>query len=185
MSTESKKIAVMIGPPGVGKNTIGDLINRKIRGFCCLDGDSFISPTGVIRLQTGLWSDDDRREYLSLMATGVTERANNGEKIVIADAMTTKWMREFFENRVREQGNFVLAWILVTRQFEEGEVEKMIAERAAAGHPMNSLAVFHKYFNAFETIEQNHLTLQNPGPRAGEKALLTQTAKILSQVYER
>ena len=136
------KITVMIGPPGVGKNTIGDLINTKLSGFYCLDGDNFISPKGITRLQTGLWNDDDRREYLNLMASGTTERASNGEKIIVADAMTTRWMREFFENRVRARGNFILAWILVTRRFAEGEIEKMISERAARGHPMNSMEIF-------------------------------------------
>lgn len=171
MRTENK-IAVMIGPPGVGKNTIGDLINSRINGICCLDGDNFISARGISRLQTGLWNDDDRREYLSLMATGVTKKAGNGEKIVVADAMTTRWMRDFFENQVRSQGNFTLAWILVTRKFIEGEIEKMVAERAAAGHPMNSLEVFRKYFDAFEPVNQEHLILKNPGPKGGEKCIV-------------
>lgn len=183
MSKEAKKIAVMIGPPGVGKNTIGDIINAKLNGFHCLDGDNFISANGILRLQTGLWNDDDRREYLGLMAMGVTERAGNGEKIILADAMTTRWMREFFENQIRAQGNFTLAWILVTRQFADGEIEKMIAERAAAGHPMNSMVVFRKYFDAFETISQKHLTLSNPGPRGGEDKLLKEVRRILSKIY--
>ena len=183
MKNVENKIAVMIGPPGVGKNTIGDLINSRLKGVYCLDGDNFISQNGIARLQTGLWNNDDRREYLGLMATKVAERAGNGDRIVIADAMTTRWMREFFENQVRCQGNFTLAWILVTRKFAKGEIEKMIAERAAVGHPMNSMEVFRKYFDAFETISQKHLILSNPGPRGGENKLLKEVRKILSKIH--
>lgn len=130
---EVSKIAVLIGPPGVGKNTIGDLINSQLEGIQCLDGDSFISEEGIKRLQTGLWGDDDRREYLSLMAIAAAATAKNNEKTVLTDAMTTGWMREFFENQIRAQGSLTLAWVLVTRKFAQGEIEELVAERAAKG----------------------------------------------------
>lgn len=179
-----EKIAVMIGPPGVGKNTIGDLINNNLKNFSCLDGDSFISPKGIKRLQTGLWNDDDRREYLSLAAIEVTKRTQIGEKLVLADAMTTNWMREHFENQIRAQGNFILAWILVTREFAEGEIEKLVAERAKRGHPINSVEVFQRYSEAFEPITQPYLELRNPGPKAGENKLLEIVKNIFKKVYE-
>jgi len=178
-----KKIVVMIGPPGVGKNTIGDLINSKLNGVKFLDGDSFISEKGINRLQTGLWNDEDRREYLASMAIGATNEVSNGIRIVVADAMTTNWMREFFEKQVRAQGNLTLAWVLVMRKFAEGEIEKMVEERAARNHPMNSIEVFQKYFNAFESLTQPHLVLHNPGPKAGEAALLKAVSGILKKVY--
>lgn len=177
-------IAVFIGCPGAGKSTIDKLINMHHPSGCTgLDADQFISEAGNKALTDGTWNDNHRREYLSAAAAGVTNAASQGERVALLDAMTFGWMREFFAEQVESTGHS-LVWVHVRRDFKPGEIEKMVRERAAKGHPITNPDVFKGFVRAFEPLQMPHLVLRNPGPEKSEKALLGRVRHTLSKIYQ-
>lgn len=180
-------ITTFIGRPGTGKSTTTKLLITEYPDvITAIDADSCISERGVKALHNGTWGDDNRRDYLRVAATKVVEAAARPPyRAALFDAMTTRWMRDFYEQEVRKLTNTPIAWVLVERTFAPGELEQMVEERVRENpnHPMQNVSIFLKYYNAFEPMNGNHLVLRNPGPEAGEAALLFAINSILEKIY--
>ena len=178
----SHTIAVLFGQPGAGKNYIGDLINKRIPGYTCFDGDNYVTEEGHKKHQNGTWNDNDRKEFIRAMAADLTEKSKN-TRVVIATAMTTRWMREYFDKAVQTLGDYNLAWVWVVRNLSEKDIQQLVEERASMGHILGDRNTFNRFSNAFETPLPPYLKLHNPGPQAGESALLVATCKVLTEIY--
>lgn len=178
-------LPVLIGPPGVGKTTISDVINNRLDSTIrVLDGDSFISEKGIARLQANTWDDSDRFNYLASMAEGAIAEIKDQKKIVLIDAMTTRWMRQFFTREVKLNSDITLKWVEVSRHFQGQEVDILIEERRQAGHPINSLQVFERFTNQFEPLEPPFERLVNPGSSVSFDVLEERIWSIMDKLYE-
>lgn len=176
-------ITIMFGPPGVGKSTICQQVN-KMPDCVCLSGDDFITKQGVGRLQQGTWGDHDRIDYLSRMANGAIDAVKTERKVVLADAITTVWMREYLKAQIQATGLLAIAWVLVTRNFTDDEIDELVAARAAVGHPINSRQVFQRFHDQFDPPSGQFLILNNPGPKASEESLIEAIETVLKTIYE-
>lgn len=181
-ASETSKIGVLFGPPGMGKNYIGNFINNNFPEYVCIDGDTYVSEEGHLRHQNGTWNNNDRRSFITAMAAGVTETAKR-TKTIVATAMTTQWMRDYFMEQVQLFGDWKLAWILVKRELSEAEINSLIEERRNEGHILNSRDAFNRFTGAFERPSMMHYELINPGPQADHSALVLAINNTLTQIY--
>lgn len=175
-------LPVFIGPPGVGKTTIAEILT-KIPDLKALDGDSFISEEGIKRLQNNTWDDSDRRAYLTNMARGAIQEIHERCRIILIDAMTTQWMRDFFLDQTIQNSNILVKWVHVTRNFSDQEIEILVAERKKAGHPINNRQAFERYHNQFEPLILPFESLVNHGTAEPLEALELRVMSLINRLY--
>lgn len=182
MSNEQSRITILTGKPADGKTTIGRLMEEI--GFKCIEGDDFITPIGKIRLNNGTWNDTDRKLYLTRMAADAVESAHDHTKIVIADCLTTQWMREFLSESISLiNSDLAIGFILIERELDEAQVRHIAEIRSRQGHALdvNALIAFR---NAFESWDPNIpcVKLVNPGNNDMDK-LLSVTKQAVSKLW--
>lgn len=166
MFLENKsQIVVLTGKPANGKTTVGRLMADQL-GFVCIEGDDFITPSGKKRLNNGSWNDVDRKIYLSRMAATTTEAAQDHRKVVVADCLTTQWMRKFLLNQIQEiNANLAVGFILLERDLGTEEIKQIASVRSAQGHALdiNALLAFRALFEPWDENLTPWAKLKNPG----------------------
>lgn len=183
MSNEQPKITILTGKPADGKTTIGHLMAQKL-GFLCIEGDDFITPVGKERLNNGKWGNTDRKLYLARMAADAVESAHDHDKIVIADCLTTQWMRMFLSEAIlRINSDLAVGFILVERELDEAQVRKIARIRSEQGHALDVEALI-KFRAAFESWNPDipFVKLINPGD-GDENKLLIVTKESIKQLW--
>lgn len=171
MSNEQAKIIILTGKPADGKTTIGRLMEKI--GFKCIEGDDFITPVGKIRLNNGVWNDTDRKLYLTRMAANAVESAHEHSKIVIADCLTTQWMREFLSETILNiNSGLAIGFILVERELDDIQVRQIAKTRSKQGHALDvdALITFRKAFEPWDP-KIPCVKLTNPGDGDTNKLL--------------
>ena len=149
---------ILFGPPGVGKSTIGKLMQETF-DFAFFDGDDVMTDDDNKALKEGQWNDERRRGVLNRIANRINGLNSEGEqKVVTSVALTADWMRRELAGMILMPFNFVLVRSLLS----ENIIVELVSARSKEGHPI-SLENFRKFTNAFESPSMRHFILDNPG----------------------
>jgi len=178
MSQKKEKPSLLFfGPPGVGKSTVAKIVGDEY-GFAFYEGDDEMTGEERKLVSNGQWGDANRRFLLSRMGTRIDQLYDGSNLgLVTAAAMTKEWMREFLQ----EQTIVFLQLVLVVSLVSQSEMEKKVADRHAAGHPI-TVEAFRRFTQQFEPPKIQHFKISNPQDPARQWELIEQMDKILKQL---
>ncbi len=116
-----------MGVSGSGKSTVGELLARAL-GLPFYDADDFHSAANVAKMRGGTpLTDDDRRDWLAALATGLRTWQAAGGGVLACSALKEKYRVEL-QAAVSEP----IRWVVLN-----GDRELLAARlRARAGHYM-------------------------------------------------
>lgn len=167
---------ILFGPPGVGKTTIGQIIQDKF-GIPFFDADTDKTEEEKRLLASGQWTDENRKAVIDRIAHRLTE-VDRGREIVIATPLTKQWMRDRLITQVQERIHF----ILITSRLNQERIASLVnSRRQKEGHPIN-LDQLKRFTEEFEPPTMPHLTIENPQTRINHSELISQIGEILKQI---
>jgi gluconokinase len=118
---------VVMGPSGVGKTTVAQLIAKRL-GWTFAEGDSFHPPDNIAKMSHGIpLKDADRAPWLGLIRDWIRRQADEGRNTVI----TCSALKRHYRDILREAG--------IRVRFVQLSVDpRLVAERLGArkGHYM-------------------------------------------------
>ena len=138
---------VVMGVSGCGKSTVGEQLAQKLkRPF--YDGDDFHSPANIDKMAHGTpLTDDDRRGWLTTLATKLGEWEKAGGAVLACSALKEKY-RDTLQSKSKEP----LHWV-----FLDGPKELLLERMGKRkGHYMHA----NMLDSQLETLEKPAYALQ-------------------------
>jgi gluconokinase len=133
-------IIILMGPTGVGKTTVGEILGHEL-GWEFADADRFHSPENVEKMSKGIaLTDADRKPWLESLRKKIQDWIAAGENGVLACSALKKAYREILDVGPE------LKWVYLKGTFEE--IAKRVAERK--GHYAKESLVASQ----FEALEE-------------------------------
>lgn len=166
---------ILFGPPGVGKTTIGHIVQNKF-GIPFFDADTDKTDEEKRLLATSQWTDANRRAVINRIARRFTE-LDTGRGIAIATPLTKQWMRDHLIDQVSEPLHFVL----ITSQLKPAKIANLVNSRNKEGHPI-TVEQLHRFTREFEAPTMPHFAIENPQTRINHPELISQIGEILKQI---
>lgn len=99
-------VCIVMGVSGCGKSTVGEQLAQQF-GLPFYDGDSFHSAANIDKMSHGTpLTDDDRRDWLAVLATKLGQWETRGGAILACSALKEKY-RTILQSGVRSSIHWV------------------------------------------------------------------------------
>jgi len=110
---ESGRIFIVMGVSGSGKTTIGQLFAKEL-AIPFHDADDFHSAANKDKMAHGIpLTDDDRRDWLAQMATGISEWEKTGGAVLACSAL-----KEAYRQTLQGGAQQPIKWIFLDGSLE-------------------------------------------------------------------
>lgn len=169
---------ILFGPPGVGKTTIGHIVQNKF-GIPFFDADTDKTPEEKHLLATDQWTDENRKAVIDRIAHRLTE-VDREREIVIATPLTKQWMRDRLITQVQERIHF----ILITSRLNQERIASLVnSRRQKEGHPIN-LDQLKRFTQEFEPPTMPYHVIENPQTDLDHPQLIAQISEVLKVIKQ-
>ena len=147
-------IPVLIGPPGVGKTYIGQLIQEKLGQFF-FDADLLIDKNERKLIQQGKYEQKDRDKFVSKVIKKTSELIGKyKDNIVIAEAFTKEKNREEYKKM------FPTIKFILVKSPKILSLKRVMKRILSKDHVIDKMS-FEVMWDGFESPEVPHSVINN------------------------